>query len=420
MGTYRVTELDRLRAADRSVTVAGPVDIGSVDDLRAALVQFAGVGPQTRAGLVASGTSTEWVYDPDAVAGAVDELPATPPDEIGGLAARLRTRDLGAASIRMTLSGTYVALDCSHGIADGRVQAAMLGIVTRAAQVGEVPDAWSRPEDRFLVARAVARTFGSDPRRVASLCRDRRTARHRAAGVDGAVDLEAPPWQPSSASRYSRQGPDVIRALRRWRDTSAQGASMRAVTLTAFAEAVRQVGIPTAPRVHILVDARRFLSRDVVCNGNFAVGLDIPETCSPVEATVEIVRAMRTGRPLATLGAVSVKSMLARRRPPVRPPSGPDLRGCPTPARIAYSDIGRVPETGGVSWSAVATERHCAVFTDPSGPDGITFVGVEIDGTRHLSVSFHDNVFDADSVQRALDLVAVDPVALLESAMPVR
>jgi hypothetical protein len=132
------------------------------------------------------------------------------------------------------------------------------------------------------------------------------------------------------------------------------------------------------------------------------------------EVSRGIAGALVSGHPLLTLSAISAKatvaSVLGRSHATVAEASV----GIKPHAFVSYSDIGRLPNSDEIRWTG---DQLCVAATDPYGAEGIAFLGAEIDGRRHLSVTFHSNVFDTETIKGVLRAVACDPTALLDECL---
>ena len=414
MSRYKISAVDQMRVRDRALVIGGPVGVISSSDLRSALIEIARIGPQTRFGLRADSSRRRWLFDPDAVGAAVEEVPPTDAADISRFATAVFNSDLTHSSIRIVASGEYVACLGSHGISDGIGGSRLWAALVSTAQSGQLPSSLHTAESRLPLSRTIIRSFAADPRRLGAAVRWH--SHVRGTRIEAVSATRRTPWRPNPVSLSLPMDPQVARRLVCWRDEHAPSASLRAITLFVFLAALRGHGVETASNALVLMDARRYAHPSTVVNGNFAVGQYVPvgESVTLSEVSRGIAGALVSGHPLLTLSAISAKatvaSVLGRSHATVAEASV----GIKPHAFVSYSDIGRLPNSDEIRWTG---DQLCVAATDPYGAEGIAFLGAEIDGRRHLSVTFHSNVFDTETIKGVLRAVACDPTALLDECL---
>ena len=411
MNRYKVSAVDQMRTPDRALILAGPVDVPSVDDIRSALVEIARIGPQTRIGLRADASRRRWLFDPEAVAETVVEVPSEKASDISNFATTVFNADLTRSSIKVVVSGDYVASLGSHGIADGIGGARLWTTLIRTAQTGMLPAGMQSEESRLPLMRSILRTYGSDPRRLVATAQWQSRLKRSEAEAVAISERGALTSDPVSLSIPMDQ--DGADRLAEWREAHAPSVSLRAISLYLFLSALRSQGVETASSALVLMDMRRYASGRTVVNGNFAVGQRIPISglTSPHELSRRLSGVLGSGRPLITLGAITAKATVASAFGRSMSSSADfDVSVNPL-AVVSYSDIGKVRDVEGIRWTG---DPLCVTATDPYGPEGIVFLGAEIGGRRHLSVTFHGSVFNSETIRRVLRAVALEPMQFLE------
>ena len=82
---------------------------------------------------------------------------------------------------------------------------------------------------------------------------------------------------------------------------------------------------------------------------------------------------------------------------------------------MAFTHIGRPGDIERLPWHAGAL-RNFNGSVEPGGPAGITVAVTETGNGMQFSTTFHANVVDRASVVAAMDVIADDPLSLLEQA----
>jgi hypothetical protein len=167
--------------------------------------------------------------------------------------------------------------------------------------------------------------------------------------------------------------------------------------------------------VMIAFDCRRYLPKRLTANSNFVEGLGIPIAVNETLPTMitRLRECTVSAVPLAAMGVVSARALLRAGRKPVTPP------GCNVDAlaSVMYTDMGHLTSLDDLPWRG-ENERSFTGLLDPGGPESITVLNSRIGGTRNISISFHDNVFDRRVIERAADYLK-DPIRFLTSnALP--
>ncbi|MDQ1715991.1 MAG: hypothetical protein QOC60_1936 [Frankiaceae bacterium] len=399
----RVSSLDRPWARTTNSGIVGPLRVPSRADVIDAIVELSNAFPHSRLSWRLNETATRWLTDPGAIRDVASGMVASSTDEPAPdygrfLTALARRTDL-AQPASFVLTRDHAALRVSHAVGDGRVVAAFLSGVLSTASTGQLP-AWSpTPGIPHPYRKAVVEFFGRSPRRLAELA-------NRPKSTPSPESSEVVSWSPDAVTLYRRASRDAVEAVREWRSRNARGSSMPSIELTLLLRAFRAAGVALRPDVLTLFDARRYVPRDYV-DGNFVVGLLIPATARHTvgEIGAAISATSESGRPLAALGL----GLLTHRRPAPTPLTAPSRSA----AQLAFTHIGRPQSIERLGFVAGEIPVYAGAL-DPAGPTGITVATTRTGGTLQLSVTMHANVTDVTAVSHALDLIADDPVALLE------
>jgi hypothetical protein len=168
------------------------------------------------------------------------------------------------------------------------------------------------------------------------------------------------------------------------------------------------VGMDIDEDVRVIVDLRRYLGWQYI-DGNFVAGVPmrLHSMMSPGELSASMRATMKSGRPLANQILASTRA-----GGPGPMPTSVDESARP---RVAFTNMGRSPEIDCLPFDVDLPPVY-AGSVPPEGPLGITFLFGESPGLLSLNATFHDNVVDADLIAAALDLAALDPIALLSGS----
>jgi hypothetical protein len=279
------------------------------------------------------------------------------------------------------------------------------------------------------VRAAVVSTFVRHPSRIAALLRERRgnafaplpgdaPAAPLYRGTDPprfgeerhAHDRATRAWQPRLRVLSAAGTPGAFVDARAWLAASGLGASFGAASVVMLRRALAAEGIACSEETELVHDVRRYLPATARVAGNFVVGVPAAGGDDLASFGASVRRTIDVGRPVASLAAAALRETLRPSRPlaettvSLRPLAHIVLSnlGVPAPLRdLPWLDDGRVRQTG---W-AINDVR----------PDRISLVVATLDGGMRLGVGFHENVFAADAVGRALARVTDDPVALLDA-----
>lgn len=292
----------------------------------------------------------------------------------------------------------YLGLKMSHGIGDGRIFNTVLSAVAHTAMTSEIRPWPAQPAGRSPLAAATCSTFGRHPSLIGAAVADRfpkEPVPHAAASL---------PWSPSRrtiAVPITHCEFDEMNSL----SASEKGPNRYAVQIGLLLRALRAVGLKVSHEVNVVVDLRRYLGWRFI-DGNFLAGVPMllgPEM-TPAQIAMTMKASVHSGRPLATQLLSSLRTGRAR----TAPVNSVDPNA---PLRVTFSGLAS-PEYDGLPFLP-GSQMVAAGSVEPDGPGGLTFLMTQMSSVTWINASFHDNVIDAGKVERALRLVATDPVGLL-------
>lgn len=398
MATSRIERRDRTWV-DAGVTVlCGPFDMPSTDALRRAVTALAESHPHSRLTWTLDRSNGRWRTGRD-VESIVVERDWDDARSVGTVLDALEHDAELAPPLTLVRYPDHLGLKMSHGIGDGAISLAIVASVLHTAVTGQVMPWPARPAGRIPLARAACRTFGRHPALVGSAIRDRsRPAAQTRPSAQRA-------WRPSSRAIYTVIDPARTRQIRTWRAEFAPQSSRFGLQAALLLKALRRVGLDVAPDVRLIVDLRRYLGAGFI-DGNFVAGVPMRMDwrLSPTQITALVRATTASGRPLATQMMTALRVGKAVPAPTSMTPD--------EPARLTFSYFGQAALIENLPYRS----GHQPVYAGsvaPDGPWGVTFLHAEYHGATAIATTFHDNVIDPALMEKAMDLVASEPVALL-------
>jgi hypothetical protein len=400
--------------------VVGPLAGVTVDTVRQALLAAYAADPRQPAVCRTDWGAHRWErLDRAGFAAWLDDLVSGLPDGEGaaasgdGSAAAVRRalarQPLGDRPLRVVLHRGFAGVRMTHAVGDGRVFNALVPRLLGADPATQ-PAAWRGTALPLL--RASLAFFGRDPRRIAALL----TVPRPVLPVPPA-DAPSRPWLPDPVSYHARLPQEPLHRLREWRDRHVPGVSAAAILFAATRAAFEDVGLVPGDRgLMMQVDARRYLPRAALVNGNFTAGQYVEPTDprDPRAVHEAIAAATAAGRPLTTLALRDVYAVRSSGRVPELPAR---VRVAPAP-QLTLTHIGRMVTYSGLPWAAPPGERVFLSAPTPAGTEGVTVSFAELDGAIHLNVTYHRSTFDEAAVRRAADLICTDTVGLVADGRP--
>jgi hypothetical protein len=404
-----VSGIDLALVNTRYIGALSDLHLPPVDVVNEAFSMIAAAGPHTRVALTPTPAKRRWGYAPASVP-PVQQVPDSVADNgIASVLTHIRRRSGARSPLQVFVSDRHLAVDTHHGLGDGRMFIDLASALLAVSSGGTSP--WVNKRDsRFALPRALARTFTRDPSLL-----------HRGWEALGALRSSRPldsmaipaqPWSPSYAVEVVFLSADVNSEVERWRKTNTSSCGSGALWLYLVRQAFHAVGVEMTERVQVAFDCRRYLGDGLSANGNFATGVEIPvpagESVSGVGSRMRLVTS--SALPLAMM-AVASAHISVRGAPKATDP--PTISRPGVPARMMYSDLGRITPLDGAPWRADGLQSFTGLL-DPSGPDGITVLNASIGGQRSISISFHDNMFDRQVISKVARYIEDDPIRLLQ------
>ncbi|WP_035717242.1 MULTISPECIES: hypothetical protein [Gordonia] len=372
----------------------GPIDLPPLEGVRAAVARVAEENPHARIGWGLDRDELRWIPGAPTEAMVTEGAAWDDTTGIGEVVDAMVADADPHLPLQFVVYPGYLGMVVWHALGDGRSNGALIEAVAGAASGGGYKPVASHPSGRAPVLAAAWATFGRDPKRL------------RAAFTDRPDRPETPasgltvPWRPSRKTLYtSIDGAVRDEALSAAREASGKVSNF-AVMAFAVTRALREAGIVIAPISNVVVDLRTYLDGDWI-NGNFlgSLPIRIDDRTSISDVSQSIRSGLRTGRPLAGAVLSSVRTGGRRHRTAI--PESAD-RGMP--AVVSFSDVGMRTDIP----FAPGGRPVYASSSEPDGPHGVTVVGLHTREASLLSVSFHDNVVDADRVGAALAALTHD------------
>jgi hypothetical protein len=407
MSGRRLSVRDRYFAGTEVAKIVGPMAAPSAGAVRAALAGMRADRPDAKVFSRLDVQGGRWRPVPDFPAWAndlvIDLAGADDPEQT---TARMLAHPMDGRPFLIASGGPYPGIRFNHAVGDAAFIDPFFIAVLGAAGAGAEAHYPFPRSTRLPLLRAAAHHFTRHPGSLFTAARVSRAP--RGSGPAG----PARPWEPDLVHASARSAAGGARRLREWRDANASGASLSAVLSAAAAAAVRRhLPEPARDGLFMLFDARRYLPRGRVVDGNFVVGEYVP-TADPTDVHAihdTVARRVRAGRSLAVLAVHHAGLLRAGRR------AGPAPAGVPPEPRpqLALSYLGRMDPYAELPWLAGAAERTMISVAAPGGPEAITVAIEEFGGVLHATTAYHANVFDPAAVTAATEAMVADPERLL-------
>ncbi|MFC8315034.1 hypothetical protein ACFUEJ_15595 [Gordonia sp. NPDC057258] len=372
----------------------GPVDLPSVDEVRAALARVAAENPHARIGWRLDTDALRWTPGQPTDDMVTEGKPWAGSTGLGEAVDALVDNADPHLPLQFVVFPRHLGMVVWHALGDGRSNGALIEAVAAAAATGDYKPVASHPSGRAPVLAAAWAAFGRDPKRL------------RAAFADRPDRPETPPpgptvpWHPSRKTLYT----DIDGSVRDEAIAAARASvgkvSNFAVVAFAVVRALRAAGVDVAPISNVVVDLRTYLDGDWI-NGNFlgSLPIRIDDETSIADVSQQIRSGLRTGRPLAGAVLSSARTGGRRRRAAIA-----DSVDLGSPAVVSFSDVGMRTD---IPFEPDGRQVY-ASSSEPDGPHGVTVVALHTREASLLSVSFHDNVVDARRVDAALAALTHD------------
>ncbi|WP_245813759.1 hypothetical protein [Rhodococcus marinonascens] len=406
--THRASTRDMMGSGSRMITAIGPVHLPDTGEIRDTLMLLARAGGRhTPVGIFPSMQSRRWDYRPHDFLGDIQDLGPCTTAEVPRLLTRLARSNDSTRPLNVAVAGDFLMLDISHGLGDAALALSLLRAVA-GGYAGTAVPTWAQTRDTAVpLVRALARTFGSSPARVARVLESRQSMEHAPRQM-GVV-----PWRASPAVVVASAVAGTAAELRRWRDQELPAASVSSLLFAAIARSMQNRGFGIDNTVNVMFDCRRYLPRDATVNGNFCAGVQfsLTDPTDGAEMSAAVSRATSSGRPLASL-ALSAVTPRRRLRAGIAHERATHVAAAPR-ARLMHSDVGEAAMLTDLAWTDGPGERLVTALSEPAEPTSIVFTSVRRGVELDVSASLHDNVFDPELVRAAIEDALCDPFALL-------
>lgn len=375
----------------------------TADELRNAVAELAQRYPHSRLTWGFDPTKRYWLTDrpPESVVVERDWDDST---DIGSRLDAIALDDEIAAPLTYIRYPAHLGLKISHSVGDGRVFQTIVAAVLQTALTGVVVPWSANRAGRFPLGAAALRTFGRRPALIRAAINDRH--RH-----DDPPSIPAPPqsWSPSRRTVHRSLTKTRADEITAWGNEFAPGASRFALQVTLVLRALKKVGMEISSDVRVVVDLRRYLGWRYI-DGNFinSAAMNIGVEMDPMQISSTIRATNRSARPLmAQMAAQTQAAIFGGVDTGV--PTAVDPRALP---RVTFSSLGLSPEIDSLPFLPDSPVVYGG-SVPAEGPSGLTFLFMETSKVMSIDAIFHDNVIDADLVDRALHLVTSDPRSLL-------
>jgi hypothetical protein len=396
--TFSIQRRDRPWIDAYVTVVCGPFEMPSTEALRHAVTALAKHYPRSRLTWSIDRTKRRWVNNRTA-ASIVTERSWDERKSIGAVLDAM-ARDVSLdPPLTLIRYPNHLGLKMSHSIGDGAMSLTVIASVLQTATCPEVARWPAQPGGRFPLIVAGCRTFGRHPPLVRSAIRDR----HRFSADASPTVTRS--WTPSRRTIYTTIGRGGTQEIYSWRDEFAPTATRFALHVSLLLRALRRVGLEVASDPRVVVDLRHYLGSRLI-DGNFVAGVPmrIGWQMTPEQIATTVKATIASGRPLANQMLTSLRVGTAM---PLATSVDPD-----GPPRVTFSYFGRPPLIERLPYLPDDQPVYGG-SVEPDGPWGLTFLHAENAGVTPIAAIFHDNAIDPAVMEKAMDLVASDPVGLL-------
>ena len=409
MSTTSLTLHERAWLPLEYIRTVGPLTNVNAPRLRQALIGLHAADPTHRAVSRLDRSGARWQHltaeeFATYVQSAVTDLGDWAVD-FDALTRQLQSEPRGHHPVRILAGGGYVAMKVSHAYGDaGPVNTLLHELIKAAADFrpAVIPPA---KRHRLALPKAWWKQFGTKPGRWRVGLSFPRPPAHE--------ETATRPWQARLTVRTARSS-QVLGQMRNWRDQYAPGVTTSAITFAAFTAALSELGLnPDLAGGTFLADARRYLDKGVSIDSNFCFGpyLSPPSLTDPMAIHKTLKAELATGRILTMILLREGKIALTG-APGLPDPYPGELPVRPRP-RLTFSNQGRHDMLEDLPWTVEPAWRVNQSVPTLNGPEGITLTTSEMNGVLHLEATFHASTYDPVIIARALELVCIDPAALI-------
>ena len=415
-GTERVrystsTAFDRVLATSRIVAAIGPIADLDTDRIRTRLTS--GWTPLSRLTVIPHPERRRWAHDMSR-SPVVTEHPELADLNVGDMVTAIQNRR-HSEPLRVLVCGRWLVVDYSHGVGDGVLGVTLLTQLTYPDELADLTvfEHQLPPAAAWL---GLWRVLRENPRRMREIRALRAAVAHP---PTPSADREIDDWPSKLRTMTAVMPAEQVAAVSENLAMRGISASSATVSVALWHAAVARERCAVDERVMMLFNCRRYLGpRYAAAQGNFAVAVPVRVSghTSPSEIFQQVRAIVRSGWPAVILGTSEIRGLLRRRRDSA---TGATAM-VPERVRLSISDLGAPPAMVDVDWAPGAQAKILTSYLDPDGPDAISTLVSECDGTRVFSASFCEDFVSADFVRAALDRLITDPVALLADSVPDR
>ncbi|WP_156750333.1 hypothetical protein [Mycobacterium sp. 852013-50091_SCH5140682] len=401
--------LDIQLAGARYVGCLENISVPAAELIEAGLHAAARSGPYTRVGLLPNSGARRWTFE-SRLSPAIRALPREVADTGSAAVVQyIRRQSAVRRPFEVHVSDRHIAVDVDHGLGDARLFVDFVHALFTMRD-GRNPRWIAEPDTRFALSRALVRTFAVHPSRVASA--SRRALMSRTGTAHAEIATDPMPWSPSVAVEDLHLGAEYGQAVDRWREANAPKVGRAATWLMIVRRALAATGVDIADTVRLVIDCRRYLPRGRRVNDNFIFGLKVlaPADKALTDVGREIKEQVASGFPVLAMGLVSARSLAW---PAPQSPGVPCVWRPGSPADMVYSDVGPLTPFDDGPWRPNEPKVVSALL-DPASPSHVSVFTGMIGGERTISFTFHDNVYDRNSIRKAVDAIRSDPIGFLE------
>jgi hypothetical protein len=294
------------------------------------------------------------------------------------------------------VAGEYVLMSMDHGLGDATLGLEMLAAIAGGDEVDLPQPTLPRPFLAAFIGAAKSARLRDVFSRPQGCWGDKTEFWQAPEGVSHA----------QSAIAHAKSANNSVDGLRRAQKSGRFGRTGKSFILTrALHRSFNEAGIPTGGAVSVLIDMRRYLPQasKTLANLSVVVSFGVHRTMSAGDFSRAFVHEISSMRPYIRMVAFFAKTRLQflRRRVTSRTSTGR--------AHLVVSDISGVPAARKLRVSR-PDDATVVVMNEISNPDNISVAVVPIEGELQFTATFNPLAFDRRLVQKALELVAADPI----------
>jgi hypothetical protein len=406
---------DRMLRGQIVIGVVGPVATGDRAHYVEALQRIARRGPWTRVALRSRPHDPHWYFDPDDTdrwcEQLVTELPPAETETIGAVALEQARIITSEHPLHFFIAGDYVIQVGDHMLGDGKgFVDRMAAVVKMGAGDTELPEWTTTKFESFPLWKAARDTLlrDSTTRRRLFAARRAEIGAHENERDNAA---ETVLWRPQRAAAHVVVPATRLREIQAWAREPGRGATVSSAILVLIRKAFLSAGLPLQRSQTVIYDVRRYLHDGAgQVGGNFVTGLPlrVDDIGDPRQVAEAMNVQLNSARPLAAL-LMGVGQYLASRKEAT---VISERRSAPA-AHLVFNNLGAARSLQRLPWTAERDERNLTIIVPAESPEQVTVTVAGIASCLQVTAAFHANVFDEDTVRRALRHFAEAPLGVL-------